>query len=79
MEYIIQVFDNLVNIITTAWSVVVHFFESLGKLMDILISVVTLIYNIASSMPSWLEAFVVGTTIISIAMIIVGREKGKSA
>lgn len=79
MQYIIDAFDNLINIIQTAWSVVVHLFESLGKLLDIITNVVQLIYNLASAMPPWLEAFVVGTTIICVAMIIVGREKGKSA
>ena len=79
MQYLIDAWDNFINMIQTAWEIVVHFFQSLGKLLDIIMHVVQLIYNLATAMPPWLEAFIVGTTIICIAMIIVGREKGRSA
>lgn len=78
MKGIISIFENLINIIKTIFSIVTNFFKSLGMLIQIVSSVIANIISLTADLPTYIVAFVMATIAVSVLFIVLGREGGKS-
>lgn len=79
MKGIISIFENLINIIKTIFSIVTNFFKSIGVLLQIVTSVIANIVSLTADLPPYITAFVMATIAVSVLFIVLGRQGGKSS
>ena len=78
MKGIINDFSTLINIIKMLFNIIMSIFETIGMVFRYLLTIVSIVYDVIATLPSWLMAFAIITISISIAYFIIGRTGGKS-
>lgn len=78
MKGILSALKWFIDIIKLLFNTLMNIFKILGKVFQILFQIVNIAFTTILSMPTWLQAFMVITIIVSVMYVVLGRESGKS-
>ena len=78
MEGILNSFLSIINILKTAWNLIINFFTHIGDLYQMSATATNTAMQIINTLPIQIQYFALMTLLVSILFLVLGRTGGKS-